>query len=59
MELPDDKFDIIYPEFRQSLLSAYASTDFQQKILDQLEMTPVEDITGEKEVIEQFIHEIN
>lgn len=59
MELPDDKFDIIYPEFRQSLLSAYTSTDFQQKILDQLEMTPVEDIAGEKEVIEQFIHEIN
>lgn len=58
MSLPDAQFDVIYPEFKNSLSGIFNSKSFQQDVLKSLETIPMADLESERESIEELINEI-
>lgn len=55
LELPDEEFDVAYPIFKEQILKIYNGAEFQQKMLQQMEVTPIDDIEEEKRVVEEFV----
>lgn len=58
MNLPNNQFDAIYPDFKKSLDGVFGTKSFQQEILKSLETIPIRDIESEKATIEELIKEI-
>lgn len=58
LELPDEEFDVVYPIFKEQIMKTYKSQDFQQKMLSQMEIMPIDDIEGEKAAVQEFVNEI-
>lgn len=58
LEAPDDQFDMIYASIKDKMDSIFSSKKFQQEVLAQLEMSPLEDISTAKNQVEEFIKEI-
>lgn len=58
LELPDEQFDTIYPMFKEQIKKAYSTQEFQQQMLTQLQLTPIDDVEEEKRAIKEFVNEI-
>lgn len=58
LELPDDQFDQIYPIFRSEIAKVYEGEEFQKNLLNQLKITPIEDVEEEEQVVRDFLNEI-
>lgn len=58
LELPNDKFDTVYPYFKNEISKIYEGEDFQQQLLKQMKLNPDFDIEEEKAGIQTFLSEI-
>ena len=58
LELPDEQFDAVYPMFKESINKTYKTREFQEKMLQQMELMPIDDVEEERKVIESFVNEI-
>lgn len=56
--LPDEKFDQIYPDLKIQLNKVFKSKAFQEEILNQISMIPLENTDEEKGAFNDFINEI-
>lgn len=59
LELPNAQFDAIYPDLKNKIVEALNSNTTKRAILDQLELTPINDIKKEKESLMEAINEID
>lgn len=59
LELPDQKFNAVYPKMKQELVKAFSSNAARRNILDQLALTPIENLREELAGVEKMITEIN
>jgi dUTP pyrophosphatase len=58
LDLPDEKFDSVYPTFKEKLSEIFESSSFQKEVLDNINMNPNINIEEESAAIKEFIAEI-
>ncbi len=58
LDLPNDKFDRVYPHFKNEVSKIYEGEEFQQQLLKQMKLNPDIDIEEEKAGIKTFLDEI-
>lgn len=58
LELPDEKFDAIYPQFSEAIQKSFHSKSTKNQLADQLALTPVNDLESEIEGINNFIEDV-
>ncbi|MCD8210707.1 MAG: dUTP diphosphatase [Prevotella sp.] len=54
LDLSDSEFLKVYPQFKQTITEVFHSENFQQEILEQMEVSPEEDLEKDKKVFEEF-----
>lgn len=59
LDLPDEKFDAIYPQMRDRFVELFDTPEFQNQVLQAAKSQTNVDIQAEKAYIEQLIKEIN
>lgn len=59
LEFPDAQFDVVYPDLKAKMIEALNSNTTKKAILDQLELTPINDIKQERESLIEAINEID
>lgn len=59
LELPDEKFDAVYPTFKVNFKKVCESVDFQHQIMAKVQLMPAIDIEAERQGIEDFLSDIN
>ena len=58
LELPDEEFDAVYPFFKEQIIKTYKTQDFQQKMLSQMEIMPIDDAEEERAAVQTFVNEV-
>lgn len=58
LALPDEKFEAIYPEFRDRLEKVFNSPSFQEELLSEVHLLDVNDIDQERAELQAFLREI-
>lgn len=59
LELPDEQFDAIFPEFKKNFDRVFATPDFQRQIMSQLSVLPKFSLEEEKADLKEFLGEID
>lgn len=58
MTMPDDKFDAMRSKMEKNILETYSSPAIRKQILEEMSVTPIEDLTEELNNLESLIGEI-
>ena len=58
LELPDEQFDAVFPEFKNNFSKVFSTPDFQRQLMSQLTFMPHVDLESEKNGIAEFLQEI-
>lgn len=61
LELPDNQFDSVYPQFKVQLSNAFTDPKLQQEIIQAARLNPPskEEIEGARKAIEDFVKEVD
>lgn len=58
MTIPDEQFDLIYGEMKSRMETIFTSSQFYEEMINNLAVTPLDNIDEEKKVVQDFIEEI-
>lgn len=58
LNLPDEQFDVIYPDFSNSIQKSFQSNVLKKQMLEQLEITPITELDKEINEMNKVIEEI-
>jgi dUTP pyrophosphatase len=58
MTMPDDKFDMVREKMEENILNTYSSPSIRKQILEEMSVTPIQDLDEELKNLENLINEI-
>lgn len=58
LELPDEQFDAIFPNFKENFEKVFAAPDFQRQLMTQLAVMPQFNLEEECASLKEFLNEI-
>lgn len=58
LKLPDDKFNAVYPIYKEKFQKFFETPNFQKECLSQIGTVPIEDMEAERASFEEFLSDI-
>ena len=58
LKLPDDKFNAVYPVYKEKFQKFFETPNFQKECLSQISTIPIEDMEAERASFEEFLSDI-